>query len=96
MKKTTKSSGSRMLAKKAAAPKQLAKPKPRQALSRTDLLVILERMAESSERLARAAEQMAAAAAQISAATGTERSEPRVEVAGEVVDVMVVDEGEEE
>jgi hypothetical protein len=97
MKKATKPAVKKPT-QKSAAKKLPVKPKPRQAVSQRDLLVILERMAESAERLTRAAEQMAAAAAaQLSAAAGSQQeTERQDEGAGEVVGVMVVDESNEE
>ena len=110
MKKATKPSAAKKPAPKRPATKPLAakpkvtaksspKPKLRKTPSQAELLPILERLTQSAERLAQAAEQLAQAAAHTSATAGTEQPERQVEMleqAGNVIEVVVVDETEEE
>jgi hypothetical protein len=96
-------------AKKAPATKQSAakpkakssaKPKPRKAQGQAELLPIVERLAQSADRLAQAAERLAEVTVRLSAAQeselGPERQDEELERAGEVVGMVVVNEGEEE
>ena len=98
MKKTNKPTGAKKPAQQRPGAKAAsAKPLRSQALSRPDLLHILEWLARSTERLARAAEQVPLATARIPAAAARRQEpEPQAEGAGEVVGLMVVDEGDEE
>jgi len=81
--------------------KTSAKAAPREASApdQTQLLQILERLARNVERIARAAERLVQAAARPSAAQeGEQPLLPQAEMPepqGEVVSVMMVDDGEE-
>jgi hypothetical protein len=77
-----------------------AKPKTRSSQAQAQLLPILERLAQSAERLAQAAERLAEAAVRSPGAQEGGKNLPgqneMLERPGEVVGVMVVDDGEDE
>lgn len=100
MKKATKASGARAAVKKAPTTKKSsAKARPN-ARGQTEMMAILERLAQSAERLAQAAERLAQATLRTSATHEREhergRQDETLKGAGEGTVVMVVDEGEEE
>ena len=77
-----------------------AKPKTRSDQAQAQLLPILERLAQSVERLAQAAERLAEAAVRPPGAEERGQNpagqDETLERPGEVVGVMIVDEGEGE
>jgi hypothetical protein len=91
-----------MPAKKASAAKKSAKPRASQRPVEVQLLPVLDRLAQSTEMLAEAADRLNEAAAVLLASVtaagerAPERQDELSEGPGEVVGVMVVDEGEEE
>jgi hypothetical protein len=102
MKKATKSGSSRMPAKKASASKKSGKPRAKEAQGQAQLLLILERLAQSTEKLAEAADRLNDAAAVLLASVtaageqAPERQDEMSETPGEVLGVVVVDQDEEE
>ena len=99
MKKATKAGTARAPAKKVTAPKKSTKAVPRRAGGQAQMMEILERLAQNAERLARAAERLEAAVRPLPAQQSEqqrERQAEELERGGEVVGVVVVDEGEEE
>jgi len=99
MKKATNAGTARAPAKKAAAPNKSTKAVPREAWGQAQMMEILERLAQNAERLARAAERLEAAVRPLAAQQSEqqrERQAEQLERRGEVVGVVVVDEGDEE
>lgn len=108
MKKTSKPATNKPAAKKPAANKSSTKPK-RKAPGQSEVPAVVERLAviadklaetadqlvQSAERLARAAERMAEVTLRTSVSE-SERQDEILERPGDVVGVMVVDEGEDE
>jgi hypothetical protein len=97
MKKASKPGNFRTPARKAPAPKKsLPKPRPRAAQGQVEIMAILERLADSAERMAQAAELLSQAAVRTPITAGGEPEVQELETPGEVVGVVVVDEGEGE
>jgi hypothetical protein len=101
MKKATKAASARTPARKMAATKTpSAKLKSRSSQAQAQLLLILERLAQSAERLAQAAERLAEAAVRTPGAQESGQNpagqDEMLERPGEVVGVMVVDESDDE
>jgi histone H1/5 len=94
----------KVMAKPSAKPKATAKsspkPKPREAQDQAELVQVVARLAQSAEKLAQAAERLAEAAMWPSGARESaqepEAQDEMLDRAEEVVEVVVVDEGEEE
>ena len=100
MKKASKAARARTPARKMAATKTTsAKPKTRSSQAQARLLPILERLAQSAERLARAAERLAEATGRSPSAQERGQDpagQDELERPGEVVEVMVVDESDDD
>jgi hypothetical protein len=100
MKKATKPATAKKPAQQrpvATTKSSSAKPRPRAAQGQAQIVLILERLAKSAERLAQAAERLAQAAVRTPAIVGSEAEPKRQDQeAGNVVGVVVVDEGEGE
>ena len=99
MKKATKAGTSRAPAKKSTASNKSTKAVARGAGSQAQMMEILERLAQNAERLARAAERLEAAVRPLAAQQSeqqAQRQAEELERRGEVVGVVVVDEGDEE
>ena len=99
MKNVSKAGTARAPAKKATAPNKRTKAAPRGAGGQAQMMEILERLAQNADRLARAAERLEAAVRPLAAQQSEqqrERQAEELERGGEVVGVVVVDEGDEE
>ncbi|MBV9499149.1 MAG: hypothetical protein JO138_07230 [Acidobacteriaceae bacterium] len=99
MKKATKAGTARSPAKKRAAPNKSAKAVSREAGGQAQMMKILERLAQNAERLARAAERLETAVRPLAAQQSKQQPEPQGEELdrpGEIVGMVVVDEGDEE
>jgi hypothetical protein len=99
MKKVTKPAGKKPAQKKPELRKSPAKPK-RKAQGQSELIAIVARLDIIADKLTVATERLVEAAVRLSAAQETEpeaeRQNQELEPPGEVVGVVVVDEGDEE
>jgi hypothetical protein len=94
MKKASNLGNSRTPAKKAPAPKKIIPEAQAESDSgQVEIMAILQRLADSVERMAQAAERLSQAAVRTPKIAG---SEPERQEGEEVVEVMIVDEGEGE
>jgi len=101
MKKASKAASARTQARKMAATKTPSvKSKTSSGQAQAQILIILERLAESAERLAQAAERLAEAAVRLPGAQESRRDpasqDEMLERPGEVVGVMVVDDSDDD